>query len=199
MTNNIPHIIHWCWFGLTEMSDQTKLCIESWKKHMPDWEIRCWKKDILEHAPKSIIDAFNDENFGFASDWVRAYVIHKYGGIYLDSDVLLYKSLEKMCNYQTWFVKTNHKIVSSEVFGSVKETQIMKRILYYYEKNDYSNFKISPVVFGNAIMEEFNYCIEENVYRNHIKIYPKTYGSNKGGIYFKHLSLKEWIKKKKSE
>lgn len=197
--NNFPKTINWCWFGLTEMSDQTKLCIESWKEHMPDWEIKCWDSTILKNAPKFVSDAMNDGNFGFASDWARVYIIYKYGGIYLDSDIFLYKSLEDLCNYPSWFVKMNSDMVSSEVFGGIKNNFIFFEILKYYMISDYKKAKISPIVFGNVISKCNNSEIIENSCNHGIKIYPKTYGSNKGGIYFKHLSLKEWIKKKKSE
>ena len=39
---NIPKIIHYCWFGGKPLPDEYKKYIDSWKKYCPDWEIREW-------------------------------------------------------------------------------------------------------------------------------------------------------------
>ena len=36
----IPKTIHYCWFGKKELPELALKCIESWKKHMPDYEIK---------------------------------------------------------------------------------------------------------------------------------------------------------------
>ena len=35
----IPKIIHYCWFGRAPLPDKAKKCIESWRKHCPDYTI----------------------------------------------------------------------------------------------------------------------------------------------------------------
>lgn len=40
---NIPKIIHYCWFGGKPLPDEYKKYIDSWKKYCPDWEIREFK------------------------------------------------------------------------------------------------------------------------------------------------------------
>ena len=37
----IPKIIHYCWFGKNPLPDLAVKCINSWKKHLPDFEIIC--------------------------------------------------------------------------------------------------------------------------------------------------------------
>lgn len=36
----IPKIIHYCWFGRNPLPTSAKLCINSWKKYLPDYEIK---------------------------------------------------------------------------------------------------------------------------------------------------------------
>lgn len=43
----IPKIIHYCWFGGNPLPTQVKKYIETWKKHLPDYEIRNGTKVIL--------------------------------------------------------------------------------------------------------------------------------------------------------
>ena len=38
----IPKIIHYCWMSGDSYPDDIQECIDSWKKVMPDYEIRLW-------------------------------------------------------------------------------------------------------------------------------------------------------------
>ena len=40
----IPKIIHYCWFG-GEKPNKVKRCIESWKKVLPDYDVREWNAE----------------------------------------------------------------------------------------------------------------------------------------------------------
>ena len=40
----IPKIIHYCWFGNSEIPDEFKAYIETWKKFCPDYEIKLWNE-----------------------------------------------------------------------------------------------------------------------------------------------------------
>jgi len=44
----IPKIIHYCWFGKGEMSDLALKCIASWKKYLPDYELKLWNEDNFD-------------------------------------------------------------------------------------------------------------------------------------------------------
>ena len=43
----IPHKVHYCWFGKSEMPELVQTCIASWHTHMPDWEYRLWTEDTI--------------------------------------------------------------------------------------------------------------------------------------------------------
>ena len=44
----IPKIIHYCWFGESEKSALHIKCIESWKKYLPDYEIKEWNESNFD-------------------------------------------------------------------------------------------------------------------------------------------------------
>jgi hypothetical protein len=46
----IPKILHYCWIGGAELPELAKECITSWKKHMPEWEYKCWDEATLSQA-----------------------------------------------------------------------------------------------------------------------------------------------------
>ena len=41
----IPKVIHYCWFGKNNLPESAKECIASWKKFLPDYEIKEWNED----------------------------------------------------------------------------------------------------------------------------------------------------------
>lgn len=38
----IPKIIHLCWFSNDPFPVEIKICLDSWKRVLPDYEVRRW-------------------------------------------------------------------------------------------------------------------------------------------------------------
>ena len=94
--SNIPHIIHYCWFGGKEMPSETLKYIEAWKKILPNWEFICWTEknfDIDDSIPY-VKEAYEQKKYAFVSDYVRLCALYKYGGVYLDTDIEIYRNFE---------------------------------------------------------------------------------------------------------
>ena len=94
----IPKIIHYCWFGGNELPVLAKECIASWRKHMPDWEIKAWTENNfdLTAAPQYVKEAYAAHKYAFVSDYVRLWALEKEGGVYMDTDVEVLKSLDDL-------------------------------------------------------------------------------------------------------
>lgn len=92
----IPKKIHYCWFGYGEKPKKVIKCINSWKKHCSNYEIREWsEKNIdLSDCPRYVQDAYSEKKYAFVTDYVRLKVLFEYGGFYMDTDVELLKSLD---------------------------------------------------------------------------------------------------------
>lgn len=91
----IPKIIHYCWFGNSELPDEAKKCIESWKKHCPDYEIKRWDESNYDVKKNQYMkEAYENKKWGFVPDFARLDIIYNYGGIYLDTDVEIIKPLD---------------------------------------------------------------------------------------------------------
>lgn len=94
MADRIPRILHYCWFGPAEPSSLALRCMESWRVHCPDFEIRRWDEttfDVSAHPYTAAAHAA--KKYAFVSDVVRAQALFEVGGIYLDTDVELKDSL----------------------------------------------------------------------------------------------------------
>ena len=44
----IPKIIHYCWFGHSQLPEIVQKCIESWRVKMPDYEIKRWDETNID-------------------------------------------------------------------------------------------------------------------------------------------------------
>lgn len=72
-------------------------CIKSWQKYCPDYEIMEWNsKNYDVHKNKYMEQAYQAKRWGFVFDYARLDIIYQYGGIYLDTDVELIRSLDDL-------------------------------------------------------------------------------------------------------
>lgn len=90
----IPKIIHYCWFGRGAMPASAYKCIDSWKKFLPDYEIKLWNEDNFDvNMIPYTREAYEAKKFAFVSDFARFWVLYKYGGLYFDTDVEVIRPL----------------------------------------------------------------------------------------------------------
>ena len=93
----IPKIIHYCWFGNAPKDKKVQRCIESWKKFLPDYEIKEWNNSNVDLDMMPFVrKAYECGKFAFASDVIRLWALYNYGGIYFDTDVEVVKSFDAL-------------------------------------------------------------------------------------------------------
>lgn len=91
----IPKVIHYCWFGRNSLPPLAIKCIESWKKYLPDYEIKEWNEDNFDvNIIPYTQEAYQAKKYAFVSDYARFWILYKYGGIYFDTDVEVIKPLD---------------------------------------------------------------------------------------------------------
>ena len=116
----IPKIIHYCWFGRGEKPALAKKCIASWRKLCPDFEIREWNEDtydVTQHPYTKY--CCDNKKWAFLSDYARLDIIAQFGGIYLDTDVELVRSLEELLKYPAFYSFENDSYVATGLgFGA---------------------------------------------------------------------------------
>ena len=44
----VPKVIHYCWFGRNPLPKLAQKCIDSWKKYLPEYEIKEWNEDNFD-------------------------------------------------------------------------------------------------------------------------------------------------------
>lgn len=130
----IPKTIHYCWFGRGKKSKLMQKCIASWKKYCPDYEIIEWNEDNFDiHMNGYTRMCYAQKKYAFLSDYVRLYVVEKYGGLYFDTDVELIKSPEPLMKEEAFFgFETSEYVASGLGFGSVANGVAIRTMLEEY-------------------------------------------------------------------
>lgn len=91
----IPKVIHYCWFGRNPLPPMAEICIASWRKYLPDYEIKEWNEDNFDVKMNPYIEeAYYMKKYAFVSDFARFYVLYHHGGVYFDVDVELLKPID---------------------------------------------------------------------------------------------------------
>lgn len=91
----IPKIIHYCWFGRNPLPPLATKCISSWKKYLPDYEIKEWNEDNFDvNSIAYIKEAYAAKKYAFVSDYARFWILYQYGGLYFDTDVEIIRPID---------------------------------------------------------------------------------------------------------
>lgn len=95
----IPKTIHYCWFSDSPLPPNLQMCMRTWKKRLPDYQIKKWTLRSFDvNALDWTREALAAKAWAFLTDYVRIHVLHAEGGIYLDTDVWIKKSFDSLLN-----------------------------------------------------------------------------------------------------
>eukprot|EP00930_Biecheleria_cincta_P058756 TRINITY_DN4454_c0_g1_i2.p1 TRINITY_DN4454_c0_g1~~TRINITY_DN4454_c0_g1_i2.p1 ORF type:complete len:271 (+),score=42.60 TRINITY_DN4454_c0_g1_i2:56-868(+) len=96
----IPHILHKLAPGdESHWPKAWNICLKSWKRAYPDWEVKMWNDEDIEN----LVKIHYPQHFAWFKalphqiervDAARSFVLHKHGGLYADMDVYAYKKLQ---------------------------------------------------------------------------------------------------------
>lgn len=129
----IPKIIHYCWFGRNPLPELAQKCIASWKKYLPDYEIKEWNEnnfdvDIIPYTA----EAYAANKYAFVSDYARFWILYKYGGIYFDTDVEVIRPIDDIVAKGN-FMGCETDASGSDAASVAPGLGLVKKMLDYYE------------------------------------------------------------------
>lgn len=163
----IPKIIHYCWFGRQPLPLLAKECIASWRKFLPDYEIKQWDESNFDvNIIPYTKEAYNQRKYAFVSDYARFWIMYNYGGIYFDTDVELIRPIDDIIwkgNFMGYeidpdgenspFVYAPRYAFGINVglgFGMNKKHPFMLKMLDIYASMP--SFKIEPAPWGKTVV-----------------------------------------------
>jgi len=157
----IPKIIHYCWYGRGEKSAAIKMCIESWKKFCPDYEIKEWNEDNSPMNIRWMHDAYKHRKYAFVADYARFYALYHEGGVYMDTDMLLVKPIDEFLENRMFLGCEDAFNASMGIIGMEKGCDFCKMIMDWYDNTSFDIVKppiitrfISPQLFQFGFTEE---------------------------------------------
>ena len=202
MEKNIIYV----WVGGKPKPPKVLECIESWKKYMPEdeWnyiEINDNTFDINEN--KYCKDAYDNKAWAYVSDYLRLKALYEYGGIYLDTDVMVYKPLDKFLEHDffTGFEQPHYPVTAT--MGAKKGNKLIKEMLDVYEHktfqmhDNWHEYETNTMILSDIIGKYIDRDKMEYQEKDGIAIYPKeTFCRSEemnDDVYTRHLMLGSWI------
>lgn len=135
----IPKTIHYVWLGGNRKPRVIRRCMKTWKR-LKGYRFIEWNEsniDIDSHPflKKSI----EKKKWAFASDYIRAWAIYNYGGIYFDTDIIVVRPINKLLKNKAFVGYETPDLPFTAVFGAAKHHPFVKDMLKYYDgkKMDY--------------------------------------------------------------
>lgn len=78
---SIPKILHYCWFGGSELPKEYQQYIAKWQLLMPDYKIIRWDENSVDLNCNSFVQsAYNAKKWAFVSDYFRLKALFEWGG-----------------------------------------------------------------------------------------------------------------------
>ena len=180
----IPKIIHYCWFGRNEKPEKIQKCIESWKIHLSDYQIIEWNEDNFDYNLLTYTkDAYNAKKYAFVSDVARVKALYEMGGIYLDTDVMVYQNFDSILKHNCVLGFEMSNYIATSFMACVPKHYLMKDFyklyldLQFYDEN-------GNIISGTNVSKLTNMLADKGLIKNNklqqiddIIIYPTDYFS----------------------
>lgn len=166
----IPKILHYCWFGPNEKPESFLRCMESWKQFCPDFEIIEWNEsNSKSFQNKFYKDAIRKKKYAFASDCIRVHALLEQGGVYLDTDMLLLKSIDPLLSYDFFTGYEVKDRAAYGLFGGCPDHPFLKEMVQFYKTTEFNQF--APPV----ITHTFSETVSEERLGSNDRIFPISY------------------------
>lgn len=160
----IPKVIHYCWLSDDPYPPIIQECINSWNKFLPDYDFKLWNRKKFDlNSVKWVKQAYVANKYAFAADYIRLYALYNEGGIYLDSDVLIYKSFDDLLNLPYFIGQDFVGAFEPAIIGAEKGLGWIKKVMDFYTDKNFINpdgslnIKNLPVVFFEQLYPHYKF------------------------------------------
>lgn len=145
----IPRVLHYVWLGGASKPDWMEAVIANWRRLMPGFEVVEWNEQNLDiSAHPWMARMYAERRFAFASDYARVMVLHRHGGVYLDTDVFMNKSIEPLLTHRCMWSFEFDAFLSTCFIASAPGHPLLKALMTEYDRLE------GPVV-NNALVTEY--------------------------------------------
>ncbi len=179
----INKTIHYVWVGGNPMGELQEKCLASWRKYLPDYEIKCWDESNIDISSNTYMqEAYQAKKWAFVSDYIRVWVLYHYGGIYLDTDTEVLKPFDDFLHLPGVLSFEVDDCLLASVMLVEPHHPFMKRLLDSYgERSFYKEDKLDmtplPLVLTDLAEEFYPHFKRENTAQDlgDLQILPLEY------------------------
>jgi mannosyltransferase OCH1-like enzyme len=228
----IPKIVHMCWLSGDPFPPEIRECLVSWREHLVDYEIWLWGKipgnacseefkgmkikEISFDLNSSLWtkQSFNLKKYAFTADYIRLFALYYHGGIYLDSDVMVYKNFDDLLSLPYFLGLDHMNSYEPAAMGAEKGIGWVKTVLHHYDNrnfiindNEYDTIPLPKVFYlclsGKSKVkilhtrikydydENFLFLFDRKFFNSRNVLGPKRYNKS----YCSHCYVGSWLNK----
>ena len=180
----IPKIIHYCWFGPSQIPGEYQAYIDDWRVVMPDYEFRLWNEENSPMHLPYVRNAHRNAKWANVSNFVRLHAVYNFGGIYLDTDVEVVKPFDELLSLKCFFgfetdkpVFRSAPLINNATFGAtpghpfIKE--VMVRLLERFDGQEDASLSSPNLV--SELLRPMGCAVYGYHDLNGVKVFPKEY------------------------
>ena len=154
----IPKRIFYVWGYNEPKSTLANICLENWRTNLPEYEIievneKTSEWFDFEHEYNTNLwfkTVYDLKLWAFVSDYMRMNIIYNHGGIYMDTDITVYKNFDTLLDNKMFAGNSKNNIPELAIFGAEKEHPILKNLIEFYAQNIWQ----SPLFIITKIFKE---------------------------------------------
>lgn len=170
---SIPKRIFYVWGAGEKKPRDVNLCLLSWREKLPDYEIIEINENSVEYfnfqeelkQNRWFRTVYERKLHAFVSDYIRLKTLYEHGGIYLDTDVAVLKTLDRFLNEPAFVgIHGNYKEILQEwvepaILGSQKGNIFIKTALDFYNEEIWKQpIYMIPDIFRYVLQNKYNIC-----------------------------------------
>ena len=181
----IPKIIHFVWLGPHKLPESVK----TWQKHHIDWKIIVWNEEKISHIHLINKDIYElpNKRYNQKSDIARLEILYRYGGVYIDSDIINIKNIDSLIkDTNLFFVQEKLGLLSNSIIGSSKKNRTILKIIKHIKEKFDPNIAVwkstGPKIITDFLIEDRKITIPKSHSKydiesrsTSISIYPYYY------------------------
>ena len=180
----IPKTIHYCWFGGKELPELAQKCIDSWRQFCPDYQIIEWNEHNFNvEENRYTREAYQSKKYAFVTDYVRLKVLYEHGGIYMDTDVEVIKSLEHFLVESAFSGFESPDSIPTGIMGAQMGNRWIGYLLSYYDEavfikeNGELELKTNVETISSMTAERYGIELNNKFIKidGELSIYPKDF------------------------
>ena len=178
--DQIPKKIHCFWLGGGELNDMAKLCLNSFEKYCPDYEICLWThKNYDVSKNEYMFEAYKSKKWACATDYARLDKLYNEGGIYFDLDVELMSNIDVVLNNDFFTGFGPIRDIELAAFGCKKGNVLVGEMLDAYQDRKFvmdrglTLMDVQPV-FMDHFLKDKGFTINGKYQQiNNCTLYPR--------------------------